>query len=49
MTNSMYAKGFTLLEIMIAIFIFASVLSTIFISYTGTFNIIDKTESRSNI
>jgi len=48
-TNSMYAKGFTLLEIMIAIFIFASVLSTIFISYTGTFNIIDKTESRSNI
>lgn len=49
MTSSIYKKGFTLLEIMIAIFIFASVLSTIFISYTGTFSIIDQTESRASI
>ena len=48
MTSSIYAKGFTLLEILIAIFIFATVLSTIFISYTGTFSIIDQTESRAN-
>jgi general secretion pathway protein J len=47
--SQMYAKGFTLLEILIAISIFASVLSTIFISYTGTFNVLDQTESRSNI
>jgi len=48
-TTSIYKKGFTLLEILIAIFIFASVLSTIFISYTGTFSIIDQTESRASI
>lgn len=48
-TNPIYAKGFTLLEILIAVSIFASVLSTIFISYTGTFNVLDQTESRANI
>jgi len=46
---SVHKKGFTLLEILIAISIFASVLSTIFISYTGTFNVLDQTESRANI
>ncbi|MBW1802740.1 MAG: type II secretion system protein [Deltaproteobacteria bacterium] len=49
MTSSIYKQGFTLLEILIAIFIFASVLSTIFISYTGTYSIIDQTESRASI
>jgi general secretion pathway protein J len=47
--SPIYAKGFTLLEILIAISIFASVLSTIFISYTGTFNVLDQTESRAKI
>jgi general secretion pathway protein J len=48
-TSSIYKKGFTLLEILIAISIFASVLSTILISYTGTFNVLDQAESKANI
>ena len=42
-------RGFTLLEILIAMFIFAVVLTTIFTSYTGTFRIIDETESQADI
>jgi general secretion pathway protein J len=41
--------GFTLLEILIAMFIFAVVLSTIYTSYTGTFRIVDETESQADI
>jgi prepilin-type N-terminal cleavage/methylation domain-containing protein len=48
-TVSTFKKGFTLIEILIAIFIFGTVLSTIFISYTGTFSILDQTESKANI
>ena len=47
--SSISRKGFTLLEILIAMFIFAVVLTTIFSSYTGTFRIIDETESRADI
>ncbi len=43
------ARGFTLLEILIAIFIFALVASAIFTAYTGTFRIIDESESRADI
>ena len=42
-------RGFTLLEILIAMFIFAVVLTTIFTSYTGTFRIIDETESQTDV
>ena len=48
-TSSIRRKGFTLLEILIAMFIFAVVLTTIFTSYTGTFRIIDETESQADI
>lgn len=41
--------GFTLLEILIAMFIFAVVLFTIYTSYTGTFRIIDETEYQADI
>ncbi len=41
--------GFTLLEILIAIFIFALVVSAIFAAYRGTFTIIDGTESQEDI
>ncbi len=41
--------GFTLLEVLIAIFIFALVASAIFTAYTGTFRIIDESESRADI
>ena len=46
--NQPDSKGFTLLEILIAVFILAIVLSTIFTSYTGTFRIIDETESQAD-
>jgi len=46
--NQPVSKGFTLLEILIAVFILAIVLSTIFTSYTGTFRIIDETESQAD-
>ncbi len=48
-TRSISRKGFTLLEILIAMFIFGVVLTTIFASYTGTFRIIDETESQADI
>jgi len=48
-TSSISRKGFTLLEILIAMFIFAVVLTTIFTAYTGTFRIIDETESQADI
>ncbi len=41
--------GFTLFEILIAMFIFAVVLSTIYASYTGTFRIVGQAESQSEI
>ncbi len=47
--NSTNSKGFTLLEILIAMFIFAIVLSTIYTSYTGTFRIVNETESQADI
>jgi general secretion pathway protein J len=42
-------SGFTLVEILIAIFIFAVVLTTIYTSYTGTFRVVDETESQAEI
>jgi len=42
-------NGFTLLEILIAIFILATVLSTVFASYTGTLRVVRDTESRAEI
>ena len=40
-------NGFTLLEILIAIFILATVLSTVFASYTGTLRMVTETESQA--
>jgi general secretion pathway protein J len=42
-------SGFTLLEILIAIVIFATLLTTIYASYTGTFTVIGDTESQAEI
>jgi general secretion pathway protein J len=42
-------SGFTLLEILIAIVIFATLLTTIYASYTGTFKVINDTESQAEI
>lgn len=42
-------NAFTLVEILIAMFIFAVVLSTIYTSYTGTFRIVNETESQADI
>jgi len=47
--NSSGQSGFTLLEILIAIVIFATLLTTIYASYTGTFRVIDDTESQAEI
>ena len=44
-----HTYGFTLIEVLIAIFIFAVVLTTIYTSYTGTFRVIDETESQAEI
>jgi general secretion pathway protein J len=41
--------GFTLLEILIALAIFAVIITTIYTSYTGTFRVIDETESQTEI
>jgi len=41
--------GFTLLEILIALFIFAIVLSTIYSSYVGTSRIVNETEYQADI
>ena len=45
----MNQKGFTLLEILIAIFILVIVLSTVFGSYTGVLRIVRETESQAEI
>jgi len=42
-------RGFTLLEILIALFIFAIVLSTLFTSYSGTFTIMGDTEFQADM
>jgi len=44
-----FQSGFTLMEILIAISIFAVVLTTIYTSYTGTFRVVDETESQAEI
>ncbi|MGD2127457.1 MAG: type II secretion system protein, partial [Desulfobacteraceae bacterium] len=46
---TMGRKGFTLLEILLAMFIFAIVLSTLYTAYTGTFRNVDETESQADI
>jgi general secretion pathway protein J len=45
-TNPM---GFTLLEVLIAMFIFAVVLTTLYTAYTGTFRNIERTESQADL
>ena len=40
-------KGFTLLEILLAFFIFSLVLTTLYTAYSGTFRNIDQAESQS--
>jgi len=42
-------KGFTLLEILLAFFIFAILFTVIFVSYSGSFKTIDMTESRMEL
>lgn len=42
-------SGFTLLEILIALFIFAAVVSTIYTSYTGTFRIVNETQDQADV
>jgi len=44
-----FKSGFTLAEILIAIFIFAVVLTVIYTSYTGTFRVVGETESQAEI
>jgi len=44
-----FHAGFTLIEILIAISIFAVVLTTIYTSYTGTFRVVNETESQAEI
>jgi general secretion pathway protein J len=43
------SQGFTLIEILLAIFIFSIVLSAIYGSYTGTFRVIDTAESQAAV
>jgi general secretion pathway protein J len=45
----MKGNGFTLLEVLISIMILATVLSTVFASYSGTFRIVGETESQAEI
>jgi general secretion pathway protein J len=45
----MRAKGFTLIEILIAVFILGIVLTTVYASYTGTFRIIRATETDAEL
>jgi len=45
----MRAKGFTLIEILIAVLILAIVLSTVYASYTGTFRTIRATETDAEL
>ncbi|MBW2630658.1 MAG: prepilin-type N-terminal cleavage/methylation domain-containing protein [Deltaproteobacteria bacterium] len=42
-------KGFTLIEILIAIFILATVLTTVYAAYTGTFKLVKYTRSGDDI
>lgn len=42
-------NGFTLLEILLAIFILATVLYTVFASYTGTLRMVSETESQADV
>ena len=42
-------KGFTLMEVLIAIFILVTVLSTIYASYTGTLRIVEETQSQAEL
>lgn len=42
-------SGFTLLEVLIAMFIFAIVLTTLYTAYTGTFRNIEETESQADL
>jgi general secretion pathway protein J len=45
----MKAKGFTLIEILVAVLILGIVLSTVYASYTGTFRIIRETETDAEL
>jgi len=47
--NQTNSGGFTLAEILIAIFIFAVVITIIYTSYTGTFRVVGETESQAEI
>ena len=47
--NPRNTKGFTLFEILIAIFLFTVVLTTIYASYTGTLRVVDTTESQADV
>jgi len=47
--KSRVSPGFTLVEVLISIFIFALVASAIFTAYTGTFKIMDESEARADI
>jgi general secretion pathway protein J len=47
--NTINSGGFTLLEVLIAMFIFAVVLSTLYTAYTGTFRNIERTESQADL
>lgn len=42
-------RGFTLLEILIAIFILTVVVSTVFTAFSGTFKVVNETESQGEI
>ena len=42
-------NGFTLIEILIAIFILATVLTTVYAAYTGTFKLVEETRSGDDI
>jgi general secretion pathway protein J len=44
-----HSEGFTLLEVLIAMFIFSVVLTTLYTAYTGTFRNIERTESQADL
>ena len=48
-TSKSRKTGFTLLEVLIAMFIFAVILSTLYVAYTGTFRNIEETESQADL
>lgn len=47
--GNMAFSGFTLLEVLVAIMILGTVLSTVFASYSGTFRIVSETEAQAEI